>query len=411
MKKTTTLIILALLISFFCSNLSYAETTTETNLSELKKQAPIKKIDLKAIVFDPDTDIKAQATEENREMTSLEEAQYNIHEALHGEVSAVGTKGLLEDKMKMTFDSGPIASIAPWVSYNGSLSNIWSNENYQNTNFAITVFDVGINGKLRDGKTLFRVMISPAKSIEGTTYLQTLIADNYIIKQVDKNNQILIGNTWVPFGIEGKESPLLIPFFSRSQISRTYSTNRAIGTKVMGDYKLVEYNIGGYSSGRFFKDFFPGAEFAGTLSFKPLGMTDGKWGKIIIGTSMDAGNAESSFSVVGTHLIYEYKRLKASFEYATADGSNGSTGFSSNQSEGCYGTLAYRITPKLQALIRYDQFEPNKNKANDIRTEYTAGINYFIKGQALKLMLNFVSYTLENGTYGSRIMTGTQIVL
>ena len=137
MKKTTTLIILALLISFFCSNLSYAETstetTTETNLSELKKQAPTK-IDLKAIVFDPDTDIKAKATEENREMTSFEEAQYNIHEALHGEVSAVEAKGLLEDKMKMTFDSGPIASIVPWVDYNGSLSNIWSNENYQNTN-------------------------------------------------------------------------------------------------------------------------------------------------------------------------------------------------------------------------------------------------------------------------------------
>ena len=115
--------------------------------------------------------------------------------------------------------------------------------------------------------------------------------------------------------------------------------------------------------------------------------------------------------MAGSHLIYEYKRLKASFEYATADGSNGSVGFSSNQSEGYYSTLAYRVTPRIQALLRYDHFDPNKNKSNDMRTEYTAGINYFIKGQSLKLMLNFVYYTVENGLYGSRIMTGTQFVL
>jgi len=398
MKKTTTLIILALLISFFCSNLSYAETLTEVakdTTNNIIASEP-KRMDLKAIIFNPDADIKVQD---------------NLNEALYGEVSTIATKGLLEDKMKVTFAQGPVESIAPWADYNGSLSNIWSGEDYQNTTAGINFLNFGINGKLRDEQTEFKVMISPVKSIEGNTYFQSFFADNYGVRKIDNHNKILVGNTWIPFGIEGKEAPLTIPFFCRSQISKTYATSRAFGSKIMGDYKLLEYNIGGYSSGRFFKDFFPGAEVAGTLSVKPLGMTDGKWGKVTTGMSMDAGNAESHFFVAGTHLVYEYKRLKATFEYATADGSNGSTGFSSNQSEGCYGTLAYRITPKLQALIRYDQFEPNKNRANDIRTEYTAGINYFIKGQALKLMLNFVSYTLENGTYGSRIMTGTQIVL
>ncbi len=355
-----------------------------------------KRMDLKAILFNPDADIKVQD---------------NLNEALHGEVSTIGTKGLLEDKMKVTFAQGPVESIAPWADYNGSLSNIWSGEDYQNTTAGINFLNFGINGKLRDEQTEFKVMISPVKSIEGNTYFQSFFADNYVVRKIDNHNKILVGNTWIPFGIEGKEAPLTIPFFCRSQISKTYATSRAFGSKIMGDYKLLEYNIGGYNSGRFFKDFFPGAEVAGTLSVKPLGMTDGKWGKVTTGMSMDAGNAESHFFVAGTHLVYEYKGLKATFEYATADGSNGSTGFSSNQSEGYYGTLSYRITPKLQALIRYDQFEPNKNRANDIRTEYTAGINYFIKGQALKLMLNFVSYTLENGTYGSRIMTGTQIIL
>lgn len=380
----------------------------ENNQKRILKHAN-RKVDLHAVIFDPNA--IAEPPEDSAEMTKSEIAKYKLNEALHGEVSAASTKGLLEDTMKMTFEKGPIDSISPWVDYNGSFSNIWNGENYQNTLYGINFCDVGINGKMKDGKTVFRAMISPVRYIEGNTYFQSLFADNYIIRDIGKHNKLLIGNTWVPNGIESKESPLTIPFFARSQISRTYGTSRAIGTKIMGDYDLIEYQVGGYSAERYFKDFFPGLEVASVVSLKPLGKTKGKYGKLTMGGSMDAGNAEDHFFVAGTHLIYEYKRLKASFEYATANGSNGSTGFFYNKSEGFYGTLAYRITPRLQALIRYDQFDPDKIKANDRRTEYTAGINYFVKGQALKLMLNYVYYTVENGVYGSKILIGTQIIL
>lgn len=371
-----------------------------------------RKVDLHAIIFDPNVTVKSPENPE--EMTQAEIAKYKIHEALQGEVSTTtltSTKGLLEDTMKMTFEKGPIESLAPWFDYNGSFSNVWNGETYQNTLYGINFMDVGVNGKCRDGKTVFRIMFNPGRVVEGNTYFQSFLDDLYIIRDIGKHNKILVGNTWVPIGMEAKESPFTIPFFGRSQISRTYGTSRALGVKLMGDYKLVEYHIGGYSSERYLKDWFPGPEFAGLVSLKPLGLTNGKYGKLLMGGSLDAGNSDSHFCVAGTHLIYEYKRLKASLEYATADGSNGSTGFSKNQSEGFYGTLAYRVTPRIQALVRYDHFDPNKNKANDIRREYTAGINYFVKGQALKLMLNYVLYSVENGTYGSRIMVGTQIIL
>lgn len=371
-----------------------------------------RKIDLHAIIFDPSVTVKSPEVAE--EMTQAEIAKYKINEALRGEVSTTtltSTKGLLEDTMKMTFEKGPIESLAPWFDYNGSFSNIWNGETYQNTTYGINFMDVGVNGKFRDGKTVFRIMFNPGRVVEGNTYFQSFLDDLYIIRDIGKHNKILLGNTWVPIGMEAKESPFTIPFFGRSQISRTYGTSRALGVKLMGDYKLVEYHIGGYSSERYLKDWFPGPEFAGLVSLKPLGLTNGKYGKLLIGGSLDAGNSDTHFCVAGTHLIYEYKRLKASLEYATAEGSNGSTGFSRNPSEGFYGTLAYRVTPRIQALVRYDQFDPNKNKGNDIRREYTAGINYFVKGQALKLMLNYVLYSVENGTYGSRIMVGTQIIL
>lgn len=376
-----------------------------------------RKVDLKAIIFDPAVTVKLPAKAE--EMTKTEEYKYKIHEALLGEVSTtVSTKGLLEDTMKMTFEKGPIESLAPWFDYSGNLSNMWNGENYQNTLYGINFCDVGVNGKIRTKddpasgkKTVFRLMYNVGKEIQGNTYLQSFMADNYIMRYWSKDDQVLFGYARAAVGIEGGESPLTIPFFGRSQISRTYGNVRTLGLKAQGNHKLYDYSAGFFSSGRYFKDFFPGPEFVGLVSIKPLGLTDGKWGKLAMGGSLNAGNAESHYCVGGAHLIYDYKRLKASLEYAAADGSNGSTGFTSNQSEGFYGTLAYRVTPRIQALVRYDQFDPNKNKANDIRREYTAGINYFVKGQALKLMLNYVLYSVENGTYGSRIMVGTQIIL
>lgn len=375
-----------------------------------------RKIDLHAIIFDPAVTVKPP--ENVDEMTKSELAKYDIQHALHGEVSAPSTKGLLEDTMKMTFTKGPIEYIAPWVDYNGAWTGAWTGENYSNSTYGINFQDVGINGKFRTKddpasgkKTVFRLMYNTGKEITGNTYLQSFMADNYIMRYWTKDDQILAGYARAAVGIEGGESPFTIPLFGRSQISRTYGNVRTLGIKFQGNHKYYDYSAGFFSSGRFFKDFFPGPEFVGLVSLKPLAFTDGKWGKLTMGGSMNAGNAESHYQVFGTHAIYEYKRLKATAEYAVANGSNGSTGFTTNPSEGFYGNIAYRITPRLQAVVRYDQFDPNKDRANDRRTEYTAGLNYFVKGQALKLMLNYVYYTVENGQYGSRIMVGSQIIL
>lgn len=375
-----------------------------------------RKVDLHAIIFDPAVTYKEP--ENASEMTQAEIAKDRIHQTLFGEVSTPSTKGLLEDTMKMTFERGPIESIAPWVDFSSSFSNIWTQADYSNTLYGINFNDIGINGKFRTKddpasgkKTVFRLMYNVGKEIPGNNYMQSMMADNYIMRYWTKDDQLLLGYARAAVGIEGGESPFTIPFFARSQISRTYGNVRTLGLKAQGVHKYYDYSAGFFSSGRFFHEIFAGPEFVGLVSVKPLAFTDGRWGKITMGGSLNAGSADTHYTVAGAHLIYDYKRLKASFEYASADGSNGSTGLTMAQSEGFYGTLAYRVTPRVQVLVRYDQFDPNKSKVNDIRREYTAGINYFVKGQALKLMLNYVLYSVENGTYGSRILTGAQIIL
>ncbi len=391
-----------------------APVVEDSKITEKRKPEKVKsskKIDLKAIFFDPDAEFNEQASEEGREMTKAEEFQYNIHEALHGEVSKLSTKGLISDKMRINFESGPIENISPWVDYNGYFSNIWNGANYKNTLYSINFADVGFNINMRDKKTFARVMFSPVKTYAGKNYFQTFFADNYITRKVGKNNIILVGHTWLPIGMEGKESPLVWQFFNRSQTSLNYSGARVLGAKVMGKYKYADYHVGMYSSGRGFTDWFPGPEFAGWAEFKPLANVDEKYGKLTIGTGFNAGNAQSHYAVGTGAINYEYKRLRAVTEFGIADGSNGATGFKSNKSKGINGTLSYRVTPRLQVLARCDQFDPNLDKSNDLRREYTTGLNYFIKGYAARLMLNYVMYSLEKGTYGSKILFGTQIVL
>jgi hypothetical protein len=61
--------------------------------------------------------------------------------------------------------------------------------------------------------------------------------------------------------------------------------------------------------------------------------------------------------------------------------------------------------------LRYDEFDPNKSLSGDKRREYTAGINYFIKGQALKFVLNYVFCQNDATRDSHRFVLGTQVLL
>ena len=123
------------------------------------------------------------------------------------------------------------------------------------------------------------------------------------------------------------------------------------------------------------------------------------------------GQNNIDYTVLGAYASYEYKRFYANFEWGKADGYNGAKGISSKKAEGLYTTVGYRITPKLQLVGRYDQYRPDLGVADNMQKEYTAGINYFLKGQALKLMLNYVYCNNESKDDSHRIILGTQILL
>ena len=97
--------------------------------------------------------------------------------------------------------------------------------------------------------------------------------------------------------------------------------------------------------------------------------------------------------------------------WANANGYNGSYGFSRKHASGFYTTIGYMLTKKLQILACYDQFDPDKTISNNNKREYTFGLNYFVKGQALRFILNYAFCQRDNASDSHKIMLGAQILI
>lgn len=320
------------------------------------------------------------------------------------------TKYLFEEALTKHFDNSFVESVHLFGYYRAGIENEIDSDD-DDTRYKFSSLNAGINGKFSDGNTTYeaRFRINPQSDY---SFFQYLPSNIYIANSSIPHHTVILGNTRPPTGVEGGMSYTNMPFFYKAQISRNFGNVRKVGLRIKGNYDYIDYDLGGYSSDTYFRKFFPGAEFAGWANIKPLGgKNKDKYGELKLGGGITAGQNDTNYFVSGAYAGYEYKNFTADFEWAKANGYNGAKTITTDKAEGFYTTLAYKITPKVQVLARYDQFTPNLNNSSDIRREYSAGINYFIKGQALKLMLNYIYSQKDLYKDSHRILLGTQILL
>lgn len=315
---------------------------------------------------------------------------------------------LLKDQLTFHTQKGAISKVQFFGAYQGAISTAWQkNDNYFGYDYGFG--QIGAVGKFRNTKTDFKVLFNPRPK-DGLTYMQNFVADAYLVNSNIPHHKIVLGYSRNQIGKEGGSSSYILPFVTRSQIARNFGSTRALGVRLIGNYSLLDYNLALNSSDRFFRDWFPGTEFTGWVDFKPLGKTDGKYGRLIIGGGLNAGKNVTNYTVGSLYVAYKYKKLWTNFEYGIADGYNGSA-VSTNKAMGFNGTIGYKIVPQLQFIARYDFFDPNRDTDHNNRQEYTAGINYFIKGQALRLILNYVFCQNQATQDSHRIIFATQLLL
>ena len=317
---------------------------------------------------------------------------------------------LLDDITTKYFEKGPIDSIHTGFVFRGSLNTNIVNGGETHLDETYSMVENHFRGYFKDGKTSFNLSTRYGPR-DGLNFMQFLVGNAFISHQITPHNRIIFGNSRTHTGEEGSKQVWAIPFMNYSQISRNIGNVRKFGARIIGDYDLIEYDFGGYSSDTYFREFFPGAEFTGWVNFKPLGKTDGRYGKMKIGGGLSSGHDRFTYNVIGAYARYEYKKFKTDFEFSNANGYNGNNGLCSNHARGLYSSMYYRIHPKVELLARYDKFQPNLDVSNGDIKEYVTGINYFIKGQGLKVILNYVFRQNDFGKDSHRIIIGTQIML
>ena len=419
--------VFTLLILIFNSTLAFGledvSKNNETNLQENEITLPKKtKLPLRDINNDgviDDRDVLIDDTEENFFMFKIlgdpiekgEDSLFGkINKAFKAEVTRTDYSNyLLKDILTVDYNRGPIDRIQFYGKYRGNMSfNFFDSD--LDSEYDITAIDLGMMGQLNpEYKTDFKLQLKLTPTNE-RSFIQNLISDAYIVNQAIPNHQIFIGNSRNQVGVEGGLGTTYVPFVLRSQIARTFGNTRAMGVKVNGKYSLVDYSFAANSSDRFFREFFPGAEFTGWVNFKPLGLTKGQYGKLVVGGGINTGKNKTDYTVGGAYIGYNYKKFMINAEYSIADGYNGKA-VSTNKAEGFYTTVGYKLTPKVQLVGRFDQFDPNREVSKDLRREYSAGLNYFIIGQGLRILLNYVYCDNQNKEDSHRIILGTQILL
>lgn len=316
---------------------------------------------------------------------------------------------LFEEKLTKHFEKSPIESAHLFGFYRGAF-DMDINSDDSDLTYGIGSMSAGIDGDFKDGKTHYemRFRFNPKHDC---SFLQYLPSNMYIANTSIPHHTIVVGHTRTPSGYEGGKSMTTIPFYNYSQISRSFGNVRKVGARVKGHYNYIEYDLGGYSSDVYFKSFFPGTEFSGWANVKPFGDNNkDKLGVLKLGGGITSGHRNDDYFVAGAYAGYEKNRFSADFEWAKADGYNGGKGFSTNEAEGFYTTLRYKLSPQVQVIARYDQFKPNL-ALQEVKREYVAGMNYFIKGQAFKLMLNYIYCDNNVAEDSHRILIGTQIML
>lgn len=318
---------------------------------------------------------------------------------------------LLKDQLTFEFEKGPLKKVHFWNGLQMNLSTEIPENGDTDTKYKVGLINTFIDGQFKSEKENFRIMFDTTPQHD-RSFMSHLFQDVYVDTKRIKNNRLLIGNSRPCVGYEGASSSYTLPFASRSQIARNFGTVRKTGIRLIGNYKYADYDIGGYSSQTYFKEFFPGAEFDGWFVVKPFEKYKEKYGSLKFGGGIATGKRHSTdFFVHSAYAGYEYKKFRIKTEFANANGSNGGSGLTDKKRRGWNVTAYYQLTKKLEAAARYDEFDPDRNISHNKIREYSAGINYYIKGQALRLILNYVFCQNQGAKDSHRIILGTQIVL
>lgn len=273
-----------------------------------------------------------------------------------------------------------------------------------------------------------------ANTITETTGYRAQITDAFVNWNKYAFANVKFGQFKTPFGYEQLAPDTKLLTVERSLPNDRLTDSRQIGLSVGGDIiaKRLSYSVGAFNGSGVNNSFndnesfmwagrVTGVAFDGKLADKDTRLALG----VNALTTRDKVISKTGFGFTGNNFSgrrssygidaqakwwlfgLEAEYLLAHFEPANR------VPFDDFDAEGWYVTATADVWPKhLQAVVKCETFDPNRDAAGDSSNLWTFGLNYFFKGDDLKLSVN---YLLGNAAGGARdnqgrLLTRMQVV-
>lgn len=290
----------------------------------------------------------------------------------------------------------------------GGLLQGWSvwDEN-DNDRFRVRRTEVKFSGDiLGDQMFKYTVMIDPVQVQEDNTRRSILQDALFTIDHMSflPHHKLDLGQYKLPLTEEGLRSSAKLDTAERSYIARTFGDQRDIGAMLTGDWPGVTYQAGVFNgSGQNQADANDQKDVAGRIVVRPLKALKLEEeypdiGQIELGLSgyyrPDHGSTRDK-KRLGYEARYEYKNLFLKWEYMFGQGtaSANATSENSTKATGWYVEAGYTLSPwipKLEAVAKFESWDPNELVSLDKERDLTLGLNYFINKENAKVQLNYI---------------------
>lgn len=259
-----------------------------------------------------------------------------------------------------------------------------------------------------------------ANSISETTGYRAQITDAFVNWNKYSIANVKFGQFKTPFGYEQLAPDTKILTAERSLPNDRLTDSRQIGLAVGGDIiaKRLSYSVGAFNGSGVNNSFNDNESYmwAGRVNGVAFdGKIADKDARVAVGvnalTTRDKGITKSGFGIDSTPLtpaadnLFSGRRssygldaqlkwwlfgLEAEYLLAHFEPAN-RVPFDDFDAEGWYVTATAEVWPKhLQAVVKYETFDPNRDLAGNSSDVWTFGFNYFFKGDDLKLSVNYL---------------------
>ena len=258
---------------------------------------------------------------------------------------------------------------------------------------------------------------------------------------------VKLGQFKTPFGYEQLVADTQMPTAERTLVNDRLTLNRQIGAAISGSFygKRLGYSVGAFNGNGINNGFndSDGFEYVGRLTGVPVQTKhDGRDVKWTVGLSAYASrdasvaalsSADQRFDSsaapgvdnlfcgrrsgwgVDTQLKWGGLDLQAEIlgaRFHPANGNHTATPLDDRfEALGWWALAGWFLSPKAQAIVRYESLDMNRRLAGNSADEWTFGLNYYIKGDDLKLQFNYLlGDQAGGGDHQGRFIARAQVV-